>query len=132
MQTFDVHPSIADAERKKREEKARLRAELLRQSGESVEGFVRRRVVGPSTRVLYAKAVDPFLQKLWMRNITFNDLDALDCALEKEMNDAFFQGRSAQDVRVLLYAGRRPRACRLPEQPSRGLRERSQIRPGTA
>ena len=103
-EVFNLHPGIANAEQKKRNQKAKLRAELLRQSGENPEGFVRRRVVGLSTRVLYAKAVEPFMEKMLKLNVDIDDLVALDCALEKEMTHSFFQGRSVQDVRVLLYA----------------------------
>ena len=103
-EVFNLHPGIANAEQKKRNQKAKLRAELLRQSGENPEGFVRRRVVGSSTRVLYAKAVEPFMEKMLKLNVDIDDLVALDCALEREMTHSFFQGRSVQDVRVLLYA----------------------------
>ena len=53
---------------------------------------MRSRVVGSSTRLLYGKAVEPFMEKMLKLNVNIDDLGALDCALEKEMTHTFFQG----------------------------------------
>ena len=79
-EVFNLHPGTANAEQRKREQKAELREVQLRQSSGNPEGFVRRRVVGLNTLVLYGKA---FMEKMLKLNVIIDDLVALDCALER-------------------------------------------------
>jgi hypothetical protein len=99
-----AHPRALNASAEKaRREKATKRQKDLLDSGELATGFVRRRVVGATTRLLYTKLADPLMAKLLALRIVRTDVVAIDVKLGEALNDILFEGRSIQQARYLLY-----------------------------
>ena len=77
-----------------RAQKAATRQRELAASGETSEGYVRRRTVGAQTRALYTKVAGPILRTLTGQGISRTDVAAFDLVMDGALHKLFFEGGS--------------------------------------
>ena len=86
-----------------RSQRAVARQGVLKESGESIEGFARRRVVGTKTRELYTKIATPLVTMIRKANVTRTDVAGIDLIVDGHLNKLYFEGGSLQEARYAVY-----------------------------